>query len=97
MTTGNAGAANTPGAVTTATVAAATTGAKVSANTGTADEIQAALESAGVANAGRWTREVIAYRPYDAGDSTLAQFRQELLKCNPAADELQRILGALTP
>lgn len=80
--TGNPGAANTPATVTTATTAAATTGAKVSANTGTADEIQASLESAGVANAGRWTREVMEYRPYDAGDSTLAQLRQELLKYN---------------
>ena len=74
-----------------------TTGAKVSANTGTADQIQAALEAAGVQNAERWTREVMEYRPYDTADPTLAQLRQELLKYNPAEDQLARILGALTP
>ena len=84
-----------PVATVTETSTTAAAGAKVSANTGTADEIQAALEAAGVANAERWTREVMEYRPYDGNDPTLAQLRQELLKYNPAADELERILGAL--
>lgn len=93
----------TPAAVTTSTVTTSTvapapeTGAKVSANSGSADEIAAALTAAGVQNAERWTREVMEYRPYDTADPSLASLRQELLKYNPAPDQLEKILGALTP
>ncbi len=82
---------------TTPTTATAQVATKVSANTATEQEITAALEAAGVQNAARWTREVMEYRPYDEADASLAQLRTELQKYNPAADQLEKILGALTP
>ena len=71
--------------------------AKVSANTATDDQIQKALEAAGVPNAARWTREVTEYRPYPTDDPSLAKLKKELQKYNPSADTLSKILAALQP
>jgi hypothetical protein len=88
--------AATTGAAATGTAAAADA-AKVSANTAGAEEIQQALEAAGVDNADRWTREVMEYRPYDDGDASLAKLRQNLAKYNPGDDTMNKILSALKP
>ena len=77
--------------------AAAAVSAKVSANTATHEELVTALTEAGVANADRWAREVEEYRPYDAGDPTLAHLQDELAKYDPDPTTLATILGALQP
>jgi hypothetical protein len=101
-----AGAATVPTtAPTTATGAAAatpatdgtSTAAKVSANTASETEIAAALQSAGVANAARWTREVLEYRPYPTDDPTLQRLQDNLAKYQPDAATLAAILSALEP
>lgn len=79
----------------TATSAAATT--KANANTGTAAQITAALDAAGVPNAARWTREVEEYRPYPSNDPNLSKLRQNLAKYNPGEDTVNKIVSALTP
>jgi DNA uptake protein ComE-like DNA-binding protein len=71
--------------------------AKVSANTASAEEIQAALEAAGVSNADRWAREVVEYRPYDSNDPDLTSLRQNLKKYNPGEETVNKIVSALTP
>ena len=75
----------------------AAAGAKVSANTASEDEIAAALETAGVSNAGRWAEEVVEYRPYPADDPNLTKLRKSLAKYNPGEDTIDRIAGALQP
>jgi ABC-type transport system substrate-binding protein len=66
----------------------------VNANTASVDELQAAFEAAGIANADKWAREVAEYRPYP-DDPTWAQLRQELSKYNIAPDVLEKIIGLL--
>ncbi|MEI7926523.1 MAG: hypothetical protein WCI61_10110 [Chloroflexota bacterium] len=83
-----------------ATAATGATGAarvKISANTATAAEIQAALTAAGVPNPANWTREVIEYRPYPADDANLGKLRQNLVKYNPGAGVVDAIVSALKP
>lgn len=70
---------------------------KVSANTASATELEAALTAAGVTNAARWTKEIQEYRPYPADDPSMATLRKELQKYKPAADQLEKIIGALQP
>jgi hypothetical protein len=70
---------------------------KVSANTASESEISAALQAAGVDNADRWTREVIEYRPYAAGDADLISLRENLAKYNPGQETVDKIVSALTP
>ncbi|WP_248962143.1 hypothetical protein [Sphaerisporangium perillae] len=91
-------AATTPAATATATATNGTgqTG-KVSANTASESEIAAALQAAGVDNAGRWAREVVEYRPYEAGDADLTSLRQNLAKYNPGQETVDKIVSALTP
>ena len=69
---------------------------KVSANTATRAQMQAAFEAAGVTNAGRWAGEVEEYRPYPADDPNFAKLRKELAKYNIAADVLEKIISTLT-
>jgi hypothetical protein len=71
--------------------------AKVSANTASAAEIQAALTAAGVSNPGRWTDEVMEYRPYDTGDPSLSKLKKELAKYKPDQETLNKILSVLQP
>ncbi|MER6947549.1 hypothetical protein ABT294_26305 [Nonomuraea sp. NPDC000554] len=81
----------------TSTASASGQAGKVSANTADESQIAAALQAAGVANAERWAREVVEYRPYDAGDSDLTSLRQNLAKYNPGEETVHKIVSALTP
>jgi uncharacterized protein YggE len=67
---------------------------RVNANGATVEELQAAFEAAGIANADRWAREVAEYRPYPA-DPTWAQLRQELGKYNIDQAVLEQIIALL--
>lgn len=82
------------GATSSATAPAAGT---VSANDASEDELTAALEAAGVTNAGRWAGEIVEYRPYDAGDTGFAALREELAKYNPDDATLEKIISVLEP
>jgi hypothetical protein len=59
-------------------------------------EIVAALEAAGAANADRWAREVVEYRPYE-NDPNLPKLREELAKYNPGDGVVDAIVSALKP
>jgi hypothetical protein len=76
---------------------ASSSAAKVSANTASTAELVAALEPADVANADRWAREIMEYRPYDTTDPTLRHLQDELAKYNPDPATLAAILSVLTP
>jgi len=93
----NATGAAASAAVSTPATDATSTAAKVSANTASETEIAAALQSAGVANAARWTREVLEYRPYPTDDPTLQKLQDNLAKYQPDAATLAAILSALEP
>jgi hypothetical protein len=84
----------TSGAVTGTTEPAVT---KVSANTASESEIEAALASAGVSNSARWAAEVVEYRPYPADDPNLTKLRENLAKYNPGEETVNKIVSALTP
>jgi hypothetical protein len=71
--------------------------AKVSANTASESEIEAALRAAGVSNSGRWAKEVVEYRPYPADDPNLTKLRESLAKYNPGQETVDKIVSALTP
>jgi len=87
----------TTGSAPSGSPAASTASAqKVNANTASQDEIQRALEAAGVPNAARWAREVAEYRPYPTDDPSFAKLRQELAKYNPGPDVVDKIVAALT-
>lgn len=83
-------------APTSTTSGASAVATKANANTGSAGEIQSALEAAGVPNAARWVREVQEYRPYPSDDPSIAKLRQELIKYNPGQDVIDKIISALT-
>ena len=99
--TSSAAASTTKAGSTGSSTGGGTTGSaaatKVSANTASSAEIQAALTAAGVTNAARWTKEIEEYRPYPTDDPSLAKLRKELQKYNPSADQLDKILSALPP
>lgn len=97
--TARATATTTPTGATGATGATGTAApsVKVSANTGTFAEIQAALQANGVPNPANWTREVIEYRPYPAEDANLTKLRQNLAKYNPGPGVVDAIVTALKP
>ena len=86
------GSSASPTVTTTASAAAAAT---VSANDASVQELQAAFEAAGIANAGRWAREVAEYRPYPTDDPTFAKLRGELAKYNPAPGVVDQIVSVL--
>ena len=98
------GAATVAPATATATAAitstAATTSsgsaAKVSANNASNAELIAAFTAAGIPNPSSWAREVQEYRPYDAGDTNLTKLRQNLVKYNPAAGVVDKIVATLS-
>ena len=79
------------------TASAESTSAKVSANTASESEIESALAAAGVSNPGRWTHEVVEYRPYPMDDPNLQKLRDNLAKYNPGEETLDKIVSALTP
>jgi hypothetical protein len=89
--------ATTTQATSSATGPAAPAGAKVSANTASDKEIESALAAAGVSNPGRWTHEVVEYRPYPMDDPNLQKLRDSLAKYNPGQETVDKIVSALTP
>ncbi|MFN8638112.1 MAG: hypothetical protein U0360_01335 [Dehalococcoidia bacterium] len=92
-----AGSATT-GTTTSAATAAATAKAavaRVNANTATRDEIQRALEAAGVPAAANWSREVVEYRPYSKDDTNWTKLRGELAKYNPSPGVVDQIVAVL--
>lgn len=86
-----------PAATSTATTTTASSTTKASANNATAAQLQAAFDAAGVPNASRWIIEVQEHRPYPTDDPSFAKLKSYLVKYNPSADTLSRILGALSP
>ena len=78
------------GAASTATVA------KVSANNATNEQLIAAFTAAGIPNPSSWAREVQEYRPYDTSDANLTKLRQNLVKYNPAAGVVDKIVATLS-
>ena len=70
--------------------------AKVDANTATVEEMTAAFEAAGIANAAKWAHEVEEYRPYDTGDPNFTHLRDELAKYNPSAETVEQIISTLS-
>ncbi|RDH79445.1 hypothetical protein DVS77_04215 [Mycolicibacterium moriokaense] len=72
-------------------------GSKVSANSASKAEIESALASADVSNAGRWAEEVVEYRPYPDDDPNLTKLRDNLAKYNPGEETVDKIVSALTP
>ena len=97
-TAATASATNAPATASDgATSTASSSAAKVSANTASTAELVAALEAADVANADRWAREIMEYRPYDSTDPTLQHLQDELAKYNPDPATLAAILRVLTP
>ena len=100
---GGAAATATPASTAAEPAAAASTtggttaaAGKVSANSATRAQVQAALEAAGVPQAARMAGEVEEYRPYPAGAEGEAKLRKELAKYNIAADVVDKIIATLT-
>jgi hypothetical protein len=86
--------ASTSSTGTAATPSAAT--AKVSANNATNAQLIAAFTAAGIPNPSNWAREVQEYRPYDTSDANLTKLRQNLVKYNPAAGVVDKIVATLS-
>jgi hypothetical protein len=87
--------ATTSPAAAQATAAAAAV-AKVSANNATNEQLIAAFTAAGIPNPSSWAREVQEYRPYDTGDANITKLRQNLVKYNPAAGVVDKIVATLS-
>jgi hypothetical protein len=85
-------------AATTSATPASITGAvaKVSANNAGNAELIAAFTAAGIPNPASWAREVQEYRPYETSDTNLAKLRQNLVKYNPAAGVVDKIVATLS-
>jgi hypothetical protein len=96
---GNATVAPATSTATTASAAATTSAgsaAKVSANNASNADLIAAFTAAGIPNPSSWAREVQEYRPYDTGDTNLTKLRQNLVKYNPAAGVVDKIVATLS-
>jgi hypothetical protein len=95
-TTTAAAAAGASSSVAAGVGASTTAGSadKVSANSASVPELEAAFEAAGVTNAQRWAQEVDEYRPYP-DDPKWAKLRHELGKYNIAPEVLDKILSLL--
>ena len=68
---------------------------RLSANNATEDELEAAFEAAGIANAEQWAREVEEYRPYPVDDPSFLKLRAELQKYNPGPGVVDAIVALL--
>jgi hypothetical protein len=94
---GGGGTTASPGATSTTSAGnPAATGTKADANKASVEQLTAALNAAGVSNAGRWAREVDEYRPYPTDDPTFAKLRQNLAKYNPGDDVVEKIVSTLS-
>jgi hypothetical protein len=89
-------AAATTAAVAPSAAASGAATAKVSANGATNEQLIAAFTAAGIPNPSSWAREVQEYRPYDTSDTNLAKLRQNLVKYNPAAGVVDKIVATLS-
>jgi ABC-type transport system substrate-binding protein len=78
----------------TSTAATGTSVQTVDPNTATADEVTAALRSAGVDNPEKWAHEVKEYAPYTA-ENLQPKLTEELGKYDISQDQLRRVLGSL--
>ena len=94
----SSGDSSAPSATSTTTVTGSTepAPAKVSANDASVDEITAALDAVGVANADRWAHEVEEYRPYTDAADGFPKLREELAKYNPAEGTIDQIIAVLS-
>ncbi len=54
---------------------------KVSANNDTEEELEAAFEAAGIANAEEWAHEIEEYRPYPVDDTDFSVHAERLNTC----------------
>ena len=54
---------------------------KVSANNATEEELEAAFETAGIANAEEWAHEVEEYHPYPVDDTDFSVHAERLNTC----------------
>lgn len=88
--------ARPPGTAATRGTGTATAATKVNANTASQAEIAAAFQAAAIANADRWAKEVVEYRPYPANDPTFAKLRGELAKYNPGPGVVDQIIATLS-
>jgi hypothetical protein len=95
-TTTGAVASTNGSAAPTSTPTTAGAASKVSANSASRAEMQAAFEAAGISNAARWAMEVEEYRPYPTNDPTIAKLRQNLAKYNPAPGLVDQIVATLS-
>lgn len=80
----------------TAAAASSTPARKVSANSASRTELQAAFQAAGISNPANWAREVEEYRPYPTNDPTFAKLRQNLAKYNPGPGVVDAIIATLS-
>ena len=86
-----------PASTTTpAAASSSATIAKVSANNATNAQLIAAFTAAGIPNPSSWAREVQEYRPYDTSDANLTKLRQNLVKYNPAAGVVDKVVATLS-
>lgn len=70
---------------------------KISANTSTVAELEAALRANGVPDPAKWAREVVATRPYPAEDANLTRLRQHLAELSAPPGVVEDIVTALKP
>lgn len=81
----------------TSTTAVPSTAGKVSANSATRTELEAAFTAAGISSPVQWAKEVAEYRPYATDDPTFPKLRQELAKYNPGPGVVDQIVATLAP
>ena len=68
----------------------------VDANDAPIFDVVTAFELNDIPEAGRWAREVVAYRPYDVADPTLARLRQQLVRQKPPPGVVDQIVASLS-
>lgn len=78
-----------------AAAAAAPAGSTINPNDASKEEIVAALEAAGIANAEKWAAEIEEYGPYDGTDAGWETLRGELAKYNAAPEVIDQIIALL--
>ena len=72
-----------------------TSSGKLSANNASAEELEAAIEAAGISNAEQWAYEIEEYRPYSEEDVNFSELWGELQKYNPGPGVVEAIIDLL--
>jgi ABC-type transport system substrate-binding protein len=96
-TSAPAAASSTASSTSPSVASSAATGTAVQTvdpNTATADDVTAALRSAGVDNPEKWADEVKEYAPYTA-ENLQPKLTEELGKYDISQDQLRRVLSSL--